>query len=63
VADDGIGFDVGAPRSGGRGLAGMRERAARLGAQMSVTARDGGGTVVSLRLQQASAAMPSPGFA
>jgi signal transduction histidine kinase len=60
VADDGIGLDASAPGRGGRGLAGMRQRAARLGAQMSVGARDGGGTVVSLRLQPESTATPQP---
>ena len=47
VADDGIGFDPEAVAPG-LGLVSMRERAERLGAQLVVTPRPGGGTVVRL---------------
>lgn len=45
VADDGCGI---APGADGTGLRGMRERAALVGAELSVRRRDGGGTVVEL---------------
>ena len=47
VADDGVGFDP-APAAPGLGLVSMRERAERLGGQLVVAARAGGGTVVRL---------------
>ncbi len=46
VADDGVG--VGA--TSGRGIAGMRERAAQVGGQVDIRAHDAGGTVVRVRL-------------
>ena len=50
VDDDGRGFDPGAGRaSGGLGLAGMEERAARVGGKLTVHSRPGGGTKVSFR--------------
>jgi signal transduction histidine kinase len=50
VQDDGRGFEPQAGRtSGGLGLAGMRERAARVGARFSVHSRPGEGTRVSFR--------------
>ena len=49
VQDDGQGFDSTAARSaGGMGLVGMEERAARLGARLSVTSRVGAGTCVTV---------------
>lgn len=45
VSDDGRGIGQ---ASEGTGLRGMRERAALVGGQLSVAARDGGGTVVTL---------------
>jgi signal transduction histidine kinase len=53
VRDDGTGFDVaeGPSRNGGRfGLLGMRERAQRLGGQLTVNSRTGEGTTVELEL-------------
>jgi two-component system, chemotaxis family, CheB/CheR fusion protein len=50
VEDDGIGFDTGAPDvNKGIGLAGMRERAALIGASLQVEANPGKGTSVFLR--------------
>lgn len=47
VADDGQGFDpVTARTGGGLGLVGMLERAARLGAKLSVVSHPGSGTCV-----------------
>ena len=49
VRDDGRGFDpAAARRTGGMGLVGMEERAARLGARLSVTSRAGEGTRVTV---------------
>jgi signal transduction histidine kinase len=51
VRDDGKGFDPLAGRaSGGLGLAGMAERAARVGGAFEVHSRPGGGTRVSFRV-------------
>jgi signal transduction histidine kinase len=48
VADAGKGLDAGASgREAGLGLIAMRERAAAVGGHLSVTARKGGGTVVT----------------
>jgi PAS domain S-box-containing protein len=47
VADDGVGFDP-ATAAPGLGLVSMRERAERLGGQLVVGPRPGGGTVVRL---------------
>jgi signal transduction histidine kinase len=47
VADDGVGFDPEAAAQG-LGLVSMRERAERLGAQLTVAPRSGGGTTVRL---------------
>ena len=47
VVDDGRGFDPTATVPG-LGLVSMRERAERLGGQLSVTTRPGGGTAVRL---------------
>jgi PAS domain S-box-containing protein len=49
VRDDGVGFDPGtASDAGGLGLAGMRERAARLGGSLSVLSAPGEGTRVKI---------------
>jgi signal transduction histidine kinase len=50
VRDDGCGFDTEeASRNGGRfGLLGMRERAERLGGQLSVQSRKGEGTAIEV---------------
>ena len=53
VADDGTGFDPGAPqghRPGGFGLTSMRERAANLGGELSVESAPGEGTTVTVAL-------------
>lgn len=47
IADDGVGNAE--PRGHHWGLQGMRERAERIGADLTVSARPGGGTVVTLR--------------
>lgn len=51
IRDDGCGFDARDPgRIGHFGLLGMRERALRLGADLRVDSRPGGGTTVSVLL-------------
>ncbi|HEY8196905.1 MAG TPA: two-component regulator propeller domain-containing protein [Gemmatimonadales bacterium] len=55
VRDDGCGFDPAqAPPSGHWGLIGMRERAASIGARLTVTSAPGAGTEVVLVLPQRS---------
>ena len=67
VSDDGRGGA--APRSGGLGLAGMRERAAEIGGTLDVESRPGEGTVVRLHLplagrpEHAPTAPPDPATA
>jgi len=47
IRDDGTGFDrQAAGRSGGMGLRGMAERAARINARLSIQTRPGAGTVL-----------------
>lgn len=60
VSDDGKGFDL-PPNGehGGMGIATMRERAARLGAQLIIDSRIGQGTCVRIRVQHPQ--MPLPG--
>ncbi|HXI20474.1 MAG TPA: sensor histidine kinase [Gemmatimonadales bacterium] len=50
IQDDGKGFVPGTPGGGGFGLAGMRERTARLQGSLSVESIPGEGTTVSLTL-------------
>jgi signal transduction histidine kinase len=50
VEDNGEGFDPGAVMHRGRGIAGMQRRAARLGAELFLEPRDGGGSALRLRL-------------
>ena len=50
IEDDGVGVPGGASAPGHHGIAIMRERAARLGAQLTLGAREGGGSVVRLAL-------------
>ena len=53
VSDDGVGFDPSTINSNeGMGLAGMRERAARLGGSLSVESSVGSGTIVTLRMNR-----------
>jgi signal transduction histidine kinase len=49
VQDNGSGFDLGAP-TGGMGLALMRERAAEVGARLTVTSAPDAGTTVLVEL-------------
>ncbi|HUG47223.1 MAG TPA: PAS domain S-box protein [Candidatus Limnocylindria bacterium] len=63
VSDDGIGFDPAAVDGGRLGLAGMRQRAERIGARLAVDARPGGGTVVSLSLPVDAGRQSRPGAA
>lgn len=49
VRDDGVGFDPGRPHDG-FGMLGMRERAARIGATLSVTSQPGCGASVTTHL-------------
>jgi signal transduction histidine kinase len=51
ISDDGAGFDPASPAPDGHfGLAGMRERAARIGAKLDL--RSGPGTVVEVRVER-----------
>ena len=53
IGDDGAGFDPAeAAQQGGLGLAMMSERAARLGARLTVDSRPGAGTQVHVELQR-----------
>ena len=51
IEDDGVGFDLsdGIAANAGFGLAGMRERAALVGASLEIEATPGKGTAVFLR--------------
>jgi signal transduction histidine kinase len=51
IADDGQGFDPQAP-TGGFGLMGLRERAARLDATLTIESQPGAGTKVICRLEE-----------
>jgi signal transduction histidine kinase len=53
IIDDGLGFDPSRARQqGGLGLRGMEERAARLGADLSVQSQPGAGTQVRVEVCQ-----------
>lgn len=54
LSDDGVGFDSNRESDRGLGLAGMRERAAVLGASLDVDSHPGRGTLVRLRIPYAS---------
>jgi signal transduction histidine kinase len=57
VRDDGTGFDPSGAFAGARGhfgLLGMRERARRMGGEISVTSAAGQGTTVEARVPQSS---------
>ncbi|MDA8217637.1 MAG: ATPase, partial [Dehalococcoidales bacterium] len=50
ITDNGVGFDAtAAPRAGAFGLRGMRERAALIGAELTVVSAPGEGTRVEAR--------------
>jgi signal transduction histidine kinase len=51
VEDDGKGLDPVAAMRKGRGIASMQKRAARLGAELLLEPREGGGTALRLRLR------------
>lgn len=63
ITDDGIGIDpdraAAAGRTGHYGLIGMRERALRIGATLSVTGGVGGGTAITLEIPAAIAYEPA----
>ena len=55
LSDDGVGFDLAAPRGkGGMGLVGMRERAEKLGAKLELHSSPGEGTTVKVTLRNGS---------
>jgi DNA-binding NarL/FixJ family response regulator/two-component sensor histidine kinase len=64
VCDDGRGFDPAEPAAdpAGTGLAGMRERAARLRADLEIESEPGRGTVVRLRLPLRPGPADEPGL-
>jgi nitrate/nitrite-specific signal transduction histidine kinase len=51
VQDDGAGFDTANPPKGRMGLAGMRERAQKIGAELEIASAPGRGTRVSLQVR------------
>jgi signal transduction histidine kinase len=55
ISDDGLGFDPTSVPPGRLGLGGMRERAAGIGAALSVTSRPGAGTEIRVVWPAASA--------
>lgn len=58
VRDDGIGLGKATVRADSYGMIGMRERAARIGAQMSVRTPDPGGTEVRVDIGDAEGSQP-----
>lgn len=48
ISDDGVGFDPEALPTGRYGLAGIQERASRMGARLTIDSRSGGGTHIQL---------------
>jgi signal transduction histidine kinase len=54
IMDDGIGL-LGTPTDGGFGLVGLRERAARVGGELLLTSREGGGTRITINLPREGA--------
>lgn len=57
VSDDGVGFDTNSaagPGAGHYGLQGMRERAKRLGAELTITSSPGMGTSIEVRLRHSA---------
>jgi signal transduction histidine kinase len=57
IRDDGLGFDLdeALARPGCFGLAGMHERAKRMGGRLELTSQPGEGTIVCLELGEGSA--------
>lgn len=60
VEDDGLGFPE--TRKGHYGLDTMRERAERIGAQLKIDQRSGGGTVVAALFSSPSGQLRGPGY-
>jgi signal transduction histidine kinase len=56
IADDGKGFDAAAVPDGHLGLAGMRARAAKIGASFDVTSEPGRGTTIEVTVPDAEIA-------
>ena len=54
VLDDGVGIDATNPRNDSYGLIGMRERAARIGAELDAMSRPEGGTEVRIVVHRSS---------
>ncbi len=54
IVDDGKGFETGSVPDGHLGLAGMRARAAKLGASFAVTSRAGVGTTIEVTVPEAA---------
>ena len=50
VRDDGVGFDPGQPHPGHLGLETMRDRASRIGAELTLQSAPGEGTEVRVRV-------------
>ncbi|GAA2515617.1 sensor histidine kinase [Winogradskya humida] len=64
VRDDGVGFDPAAPRAsrtGGFGLAGMRQRVQRLAGRLEIESEPGGGTAISATVPAIPALSVFPG--
>ncbi|MGH3319060.1 MAG: histidine kinase [Streptosporangiaceae bacterium] len=61
IRDDGAGFDATAEHPGRLGLVGMRERADRIGADLSLQSTPGRGTCVRVRLELDHSVAPGAG--
>jgi len=51
IADDGVGFDVGAAHAGHFGLVGLREQAQLIGAELRIESAPNAGTLVTVKLR------------
>ncbi len=60
VRDDGVGFDPQAAGKGGFGLAGMRERASKIGGSLCIESAAGKGTTVRARVSRGSETWQPP---
>ena len=60
VRDDGVGFDPAEPHPGHFGLETMRERASRIGAELSLDSAPGRGTRVRVQVPASAAGSPAP---
>lgn len=59
VIDNGIGLGPQSSQSGGLGMRSMRERAERIGGELTVTSSPGAGTRICVRVGETQAADPS----